>query len=306
LKASSIILKREIEIGRLRVTIEYYESVSYRVQYRMIYPLPKFNTLSMKMSSSSDAKSSASTNEQYDDKITAKLNWYRNNTHTITSEESNTTKQSSKSDKSESTTTKQPSRRKKNRTTLNGMDTMAAQLESYMDNNHINETQYVSEDNKIISTWQCDKCTFINNESNKCMMCQNPRVSRKDTEEYHIRETNDITDTVRDSIASDAAVKFTLPQNEDDDYDSSSVRYTDLTNGGGISQQKRGSMSRLGNMSFAAWEEDRKQWVCNACTFVNEPRFLMCGACGMAESSVAIDDELISQGLRRMSLGQAQ
>jgi len=238
------------------------------------------------MSSSSNAN---------DDKITAKLNWYKNNTHTITSptEPDTSTKQSSKSDKSESTTAKQPARRKKNRTTLNGMDTMAAQLESYMNDNHINET-HVLEDDNIISTWQCDKCTFINNESNKCMMCQNPRVSRKDTEEYHIRETNDITDTVRDSIASDAAVKFTLPQNEDDDYDRD------------ISQQKRGSMSRLDNMSFAAWEEDRTKWVCNACTFVNEPRFLMCGACGMAESSVAIDDELISQGLRRMSLGQAQ
>jgi len=255
------------------------------------------------MSSSSNTKRLAS-NDRYDDKITAKLNWYKNNTHSITSptEPDISTKQSSKSDESESTT-KQPSRRK-NRTTLNGMDTMAAQLESYMDNNHINKTR-VSEDNK---TWQCDKCTFINNESNKCMMCQNPRVSRKDpTEEYHNLETNDTTDAVRDSIASDAAVKFTLPQNEDDDYDSSSVRrYSDLTNGEDISQQKRGSMSRLGNMSFAAWEENRTHWKCNACTFVNEPRFLMCGACGMAESSVAIDDELISQGLRRMSLGQAQ
>ena len=247
------------------------------------------------MSSSSNAN---------DDKITAKLNWYKNNTHTITSptELDTSTKQSSKSDKSESTTTKQPSRKKKNRTTLNGMDTMAAQLESYIDNNHINET-HTSDDNKIRSTtWECNKCTFINNEDSddpdKCMMCQNPRVSRKDpTEEYYIQETNepnDTTDAVRDSIASDAAVKFTLPQNEDDDYDRD------------ISQQKRGSMSRLDNMSFAAWEEDRTKWVCNACTFVNEPRFLMCGACGMAESSVAIDDELISQGLRRMSLGQAQ
>ena len=270
------------------------------------------------MSSSSNAKSSTS-NDQYDDKITAKLNWYKNNTHTITSptEPDTSTKQSSsKSNGGESTTAKQPARRKKNRTTLNGMDTMAAQLESYMDNNHINETQYVSEDNKIIATWQCNKCTFIHNEdsveSNKCVMCQNPRDNesisrRKDPiEEYHIRETNDTTNAVRDSIASDAAVKFTLPQNEDDDYDSSSVRrYSDLTNGGDISQQKRGSMSRLGNMSFSAWEENRTHWKCNACTFVNEPRFLMCGACGMAESSVAIDDEL-TQGLRRMSLGQAQ
>ena len=245
------------------------------------------------MSSSSNAN---------DDKITAKLNWYKNNTHTITSptEPDTSTKQSSKSDKSESTTAKQPARRKKNRTTLNGMDTMAAQLESYMDNNNINET-HTSDDNKIISTtWECTKCTFINNEDSgdpdKCMMCQNPRESsinsRKDpTEECHTRETNDTTDTVRDSIASDAAVKFTLPQNEEEDSRMA---------------QKRGSMSRLGNMSFAAWEEDRIQWVCNACTFVNEPRFLMCGACGMAESSVAIDDELIAQGLRRMSLGRAQ
>ena len=263
------------------------------------------------MSSSSNAN---------DDKITAKLNWYKNNTHAITSptEPDISTKQSSKSDESESTTTKQPAaRRKKNRTTLNGMDTMAAQLESYIDNNHINET-HTSDDNKIISTtWECTKCTFINNEDSgdpdKCMMCQNPRDSksvtrRKDpTEEYHNREMNDTTDTVRDSIASDAAVKFTLPQNEEEDDDSSSVkRYSDLTNGGDISQQKRGSMSRLGNMSFAAWEEDRTKWVCNACTFVNEPRFLMCGACGMAESSVAIDGELIAQGLRRMSLGRAQ
>ena len=99
---------------------------------------------------------------------------------------------------------------------------------------------------------------------------------------------------MRDSIASDAAVKFALPKNEEED-DSSA-----------ISQRKRGSMSRLGNMSFAAWEEDRIQWVCNACTFVNEPRFLMCGACGMAEGSAAIEVELIAQGLRRMSLGQAQ
>ena len=121
------------------------------------------------MSSSSNAN---------DDKFTAKLNWYKNNTHTITSptEPDTSTKQSSKSDKSESTTAKQPSRRKKNRTTLNGMDTMAAQLESYMDNNNINET-HTSDDNKIISTtWECTKCTFINNEDSgdpdKCMMCQ--------------------------------------------------------------------------------------------------------------------------------------
>ena len=255
------------------------------------------------MSSSSNAKSLAS-NDQYDDKVTAKLNWYRNNTHTITSPtESNTNKQPSKSDKSESTTTKQPSRRK-NRTTLNGMDTMAAQLESYMNDNHINETHTSEDNNKVISKWECNKCTFINHESNKCTMCQNPRVSRKDpTDEYHIRETNDTSDAVRDSIASDAAVKFTLPQNEEED-DSSLINRSSME-GRDISQQKRGSMSRLGNMSFAAWEIDRTQWVCNACTFVNEPRFLMCGACGMAESSVAIDDEL-AQGLRRMSLGKAQ
>ena len=264
----------------------------------------------MKMSSSSNAKSSAS-----NDQMTAKLNWYKNNTHTITSQtKSDASTKSPKSDKSESITTKQTSKRKKNRTTLNGMDTMAAQLESYIDNNHINETHTSEDNNKIISTtWECTKCTFINNEDSgdpdKCMMCQNPRESKINsrkvpTEEYHIRETNDITDTVRDSIASDAAVKFTLPQNEDDDYDSSSVRYSELTNERDISHQKRGSMSRLGNMSFAAWEEDRIQWVCNACTFVNEPRFLMCGACGMAESSVAIDD--LAQGLRRMSLGRAQ
>ena len=42
---------------------------------------------------------------------------------------------------------------------------MAAHLESYMNDNHINET-HVLEDDNIISTWQCDKCTFINNESN--------------------------------------------------------------------------------------------------------------------------------------------
>ena len=259
---------------------------------------------------------SSSSSNANDDRITAKLNWYKNNTHTITSptEPDIATKQSSKSDKSESMTTKQPSRRKKNRTTLNGMDTMAAQLESYMDNNHINETHTSEDNNKIISTtWECTKCTFINNEDSgdpdKCMMCQNPRESKINsrkvpTEEYHIRETNDITDTVRDSIASDAAVKFTLPQNEEEDDSSLMNSYSMESRD--TSHQKRGSMSRLGNMSFAAWEEDRTKWVCNACTFVNEPRFLMCGACGMAESSVAIDDELIAQGLRRMSLGRAQ
>lgn len=76
--------------------------------------------------------------------------------------------------------------------------------------------------------------------------------------------------------------------------------------GGGYRASAQGSMSHLGNMSFAAWEADRKHWTCEVCTFKNEPRFLMCGGCGMAEGCTAIEDELISKGLERMPLSKAQ
>jgi len=72
---------------------------------------------------------------------------------------------------------------------------------------------------------------------------------------------------------------------------------------------KLDSLSALGNMSFAAWESNRQSWKCGACTFVNEPRYLMCGACGMSEGSISeecVEDELIQLGLQRMSLGAAQ
>ena len=76
--------------------------------------------------------------------------------------------------------------------------------------------------------------------------------------------------------------------------------------GGGYRASAQGSMSHLGNMSFAAWEADRKHWTCEVCTFKNEPRFLMCGGCGMAEGCTAIEDELIAKGLERMPLSKAQ
>lgn len=77
--------------------------------------------------------------------------------------------------------------------------------------------------------------------------------------------------------------------------------------------KNNGSISALGHMSFAAWESDRMEWTCKACTFVNAPRFLVCGACGMAEggSSVmgvvaAVEDESISKRMRGMTLHSAQ
>ncbi len=92
-----------------------------------------------------------------------------------------------------------------------------------------------------------------------------------------------------------------------------SMKFSDLENNHSYSHNSQGtsltgghSLAALGNMSFAAWESDRRKWTCKACTFVNEPRFLMCGACGMAEGSSGIEDELITVGLGHMSLSDAQ
>mmetsp|Transcript_38460 Transcript_38460/g.69318 ORF Transcript_38460/g.69318 Transcript_38460/m.69318 type:complete len:291 (+) Transcript_38460:94-966(+) len=141
-----------------------------------------------------------------------------------------------------------------------------------------------------ISTWTCSKCTFINDEgsdeADKCMICQEPRKSSSAADD-------DASDTAIDD-ASDAAIRGSSCK---------IIRFSDDVKEG---DSRKDSMSALGNMSFAAWESDRKSWTCKACTFVNEPRFLMCGACGMAEGSCdAVKDELIALGLRRMSLCSA-
>lgn len=86
---------------------------------------------------------------------------------------------------------------------------------------------------------------------------------------------------------------------------------TDADEGGGDSavppkSNRESRLSVLGHMSFGAWESDRKAWECKACTFENDPRFLMCGACGMAEGSAAVEDELVASGMRRMTLSSAQ
>mmetsp|Transcript_26827 Transcript_26827/g.57045 ORF Transcript_26827/g.57045 Transcript_26827/m.57045 type:complete len:309 (-) Transcript_26827:201-1127(-) len=130
-------------------------------------------------------------------------------------------------------------------------------------------------------TWTCGKCTFINDESSdedeKCMVCQEPRKNSTG------------------SIAASRGMSRT-------DFNQS-MRISDLSKDG--APARGDSIAALGNMSFAAWESDRKAWTCKACTFTNEPRFLMCGACGMAEGSSAVEDELIKLGLQKMSLHSA-
>lgn len=70
----------------------------------------------------------------------------------------------------------------------------------------------------------------------------------------------------------------------------------------------RDSISQLCHMSFGAWEDDRKTWVCKLCTFENAPRFLVCGACGVREGAVNIveTDDAITSGLQGMRLTDSQ
>jgi len=144
-----------------------------------------------------------------------------------------------------------------------------------------------------ISTWACVKCTFINEEcddgEDECMMCQEPRKGSSASDDDDSSDA-DALGELRESMLN------------------GSFEFSDLS----LTAAKKGnlmndSLAALGNMSFAAWESDRKSWTCNACTFVNEPRFLMCGACGMAEgtASMVVKDELISLGLQQMTLPSA-
>ena len=147
------------------------------------------------------------------------------------------------------------------------------------------------------TTWACSKCTFINAMgSDTCTMCQTSCESPSKTEEDIISPQ---CVSKRISVESEWNKSMRLSElcedyeYEDDDEDATEER-------------QQSSMSRIGHMSFAAWEADRKEWVCNICTFLNQPRFLICGVCNMAEGSVVIEDDVITKGLGRMSLNKAQ
>lgn len=155
-----------------------------------------------------------------------------------------------------------------------------------------------------ISSWKCSKCTFINADeegnvdAKLCMMCEEPRQ----------RPSLSVND-----CATDAAVRGSSPT----DFINKSVRFSDLIpavtpqtsddSDGARRKSRKDSITALGHMSFAAWESDRQSWTCKSCTFLNQPRFLVCGACGMAEGgSAGVQDELVTSGLHRMSLSSAQ
>ncbi|KAL3785477.1 hypothetical protein HJC23_008287 [Cyclotella cryptica] len=128
------------------------------------------------------------------------------------------------------------------------------------------------------STWTCRVCTFVNenNDGGKediCTMCENRRRAVR-TSNASLRQSICLADAFRRGSSYDG---------------------------------QRASISKLCNMSFAAWESDRQPWVCKTCTFENGPRYLMCGGCGIAEGAISVsDDSLISSGLEGMSLGSAQ
>lgn len=139
-----------------------------------------------------------------------------------------------------------------------------------------------------MASWTCSKCTFINDEgsdeNDTCLMCQEPR--------YDESAANDnVSSAAVKGLCREKSIRLNFSSNPRRDK-SGMISASD-------------SIMALGNMSFAAWESDRKQWTCKACTFTNEPRFLVCGACGMAEGAVAVEDELIKSGLQRMSLPSA-
>eukprot|EP00580_Thalassiosira_gravida_P020126 CAMPEP_0201676396 /NCGR_PEP_ID=MMETSP0494-20130426/41666_1 /ASSEMBLY_ACC=CAM_ASM_000839 /TAXON_ID=420259 /ORGANISM="Thalassiosira gravida, Strain GMp14c1" /LENGTH=303 /DNA_ID=CAMNT_0048159103 /DNA_START=44 /DNA_END=955 /DNA_ORIENTATION=+ len=151
-----------------------------------------------------------------------------------------------------------------------------------------------------ISTWTCVKCTFINEEcddgEDECMMCQEPRKGSSATDDDDDSDTDALGELRQSNF--NGSFDFSDLSPTAGFSEPTAARQGNLTND---------SLAALGNMSFAAWESDRKAWTCNACTFVNEPRFLICGACGMAEgtASVVVKDELISLGLQQMTLSSA-
>ena len=144
-----------------------------------------------------------------------------------------------------------------------------------------------------VSGWTCSKCTFINDNNDdenndKCTICREPRTDNHGGSSTH-------RDSLRRSIQFSELVLRSGHQREEDGNEFRR------------SATKRDSITALGNMSFAAWESDRRSWACKACTFVNEPRYLICGGCGMGEgSSCVVEDELITYGLSHLSLSTAQ
>jgi hypothetical protein len=126
-------------------------------------------------------------------------------------------------------------------------------------------------------TWECRVCTYLNEENDgnasTCTMCDTPRRS---------------TRTEHGSVNKSICLK-------------------DVFHSSALNSDSVGSLSKLSNMSFAAWESDRKPWKCKTCTFDNGPRYLLCGGCGMAEGATnVVEDELIALGLQQMSLNSAQ
>lgn len=165
------------------------------------------------------------------------------------------------------------------------------------------------------SGWICNKCTFLNeggvDEGGQvnCGLCQELRDDDFTTGPSNSKNTSSVDMPTRDQ----ARVSIKLSDLDQSHTFNNSLKFSDLVTNNSISHHsqgsnltREGSLVALGNMSFAAWESDRRKWICKACTFVNEPRFLMCGACGMAEGSSGIEDELITAGLGHMSLSNAQ
>mmetsp|Transcript_29385 Transcript_29385/g.59287 ORF Transcript_29385/g.59287 Transcript_29385/m.59287 type:complete len:301 (-) Transcript_29385:163-1065(-) len=164
------------------------------------------------------------------------------------------------------------------------------------------------------SSWICNKCTFLNEGGIEeggqvnCGLCQELRDDDFTKVPSDSNNNSSVAPT-RDQ----ARVSIKLSDLDQSHTYNSSMKFSDLDTNNSISRHSQGSnltggnsLMALGNMSFAAWELDRRKWTCKACTFVNEPRFLMCGACGMAEGSSGIEDELITAGLGHMSLSNAQ
>eukprot|EP00956_Cyclotella_meneghiniana_P019578 scaffold33694_cov98-Cyclotella_meneghiniana.AAC.5 len=147
--------------------------------------------------------------------------------------------------------------------------------------------------------WVCHACTFENedDEASVCMVCETARRGKQITygnnsdvpEESHTKiDVDDIFELGNMSMSND---ELFLPKKPPKSG----------------TQNSNDSISQLAHMSFAAWEDDRGPWTCNLCTFKNEARFLICGACGVAEGAQNIlEDGEVAEGLKKFELNTSQ
>lgn len=174
-------------------------------------------------------------------------------------------------------------------------------------------------------TWTCRKCTFINDaeegigddEPEKCLMCQESRrfsmssdgslgLGDRDAEVAAIRGELIAACDNKGIRLTDVSTtpRFTTRTTHTKEYDGDGDDRDHTPKTAPVTPKREDSTAARRNMSFAAWKSERLSWKCKACTFVNEPNHLMCGACGMAEGSAGVEDEI--KGLSRLSLRSAQ